>query len=745
MPIPPPDLFFELLSSIFRNSNQGMPDHPIEGDIKRVRADEQEANDQKADALHCTQPQSQAAFQMATPKPIKHQENQNMRTHRCNCQHNLQRQGFGPRGRSRSSGMTIMTILCVYFCPSIMKMAATTTASAFLLSSGSSLHRHAHGGSARAAFSLQLSRGGDDVNGDFDPLHDDNLENNKNDDATTNGAAFTGFPPPFGGNFGVPPENGKNGKGQAPPNKGSLYSDGELMDLLQLHQGLSEKITNKPKEESILLPGEKPPSEGSFSLHDLVLQTIGEVDAGKDKEAKEKSVLLPGEEAPSKGSLSLHDLVLQTIEEVDASNDKKADDNDDEIQSKVKDVIAIASDVDGTLLSKDHTLHPRTEQAIRLSVQDITAAEKRLQYFFPATGKTRKGALDSLGGPIRKLLSKLPGVFIQGLYCVDGKGKVVFERKLSTQAVANAEALAKEHGVTVLAYDGDNLYSNPSGDPALVAEIHEKWGEPRPEVIPSLSLEDHPNGFHKLLLVHHNVEKLAKEVRPELQSLANANEASVTVAVPTMLELLPEGCSKQLGVEKLCDALGINPRKQLLAIGDAENDVGMLEMAAIGVAVNNACGLAKSSANVVMEESNSDGGAGAAMEKYSMLGQVIPLHRAEGIFSVIKPLEWTSSDVVSFIRKMLERDARERGAKPGRPGRSKKAIKVGHGGTLDPLATGVLVIGVGKGTKELQRYVDMNFVFISVSVDYPGLMLTVLLALSLLYSKLPFGVKSLPS
>ncbi|CAB9496801.1 pseudouridine synthase B [Seminavis robusta] len=85
----------------------------------------------------------------------------------------------------------------------------------------------------------------------------------------------------------------------------------------------------------------------------------------------------------------------------------------------------------------------------------------------------------------------------------------------------------------------------------------------------------------------------------------------------------------------------------------------------------------------------------------------VPLYRAEGLFSVIKPLDWTSSDVVSFVRKMLERDARERGAKPVRVGsrRNKsRIIKVGHGGTLDPLATGVLVVGVGKGTKELQSY-----------------------------------------
>lgn len=85
----------------------------------------------------------------------------------------------------------------------------------------------------------------------------------------------------------------------------------------------------------------------------------------------------------------------------------------------------------------------------------------------------------------------------------------------------------------------------------------------------------------------------------------------------------------------------------------------------------------------------------------------VPLYRAEGLFAVHKPLDWTSSNVVSYIRGILERDARNRGAKPEKLGRRKvqndRKIKVGHGGTLDPLATGVLVIGVGKGTKQLER------------------------------------------
>ncbi|MDA3872924.1 MAG: tRNA pseudouridine(55) synthase TruB [Kiritimatiellae bacterium] len=53
----------------------------------------------------------------------------------------------------------------------------------------------------------------------------------------------------------------------------------------------------------------------------------------------------------------------------------------------------------------------------------------------------------------------------------------------------------------------------------------------------------------------------------------------------------------------------------------------------------------------------------------------------DGILLVDKPKDWTSHDVVGFIR-----------------GRYRLA-KVGHGGTLDPMATGLLVILLGKGTK----------------------------------------------
>ena len=59
----------------------------------------------------------------------------------------------------------------------------------------------------------------------------------------------------------------------------------------------------------------------------------------------------------------------------------------------------------------------------------------------------------------------------------------------------------------------------------------------------------------------------------------------------------------------------------------------------------------------------------------------------DGYLAVIdKPLGWTSSDVVRKIKYGLR--------KAGFP-----KIKVGHAGTLDPLATGVLIICIGKATK----------------------------------------------
>ena len=63
---------------------------------------------------------------------------------------------------------------------------------------------------------------------------------------------------------------------------------------------------------------------------------------------------------------------------------------------------------------------------------------------------------------------------------------------------------------------------------------------------------------------------------------------------------------------------------------------------------------------------------------------------------VDKPLTWTSFDVVKYIRKSLVSKFKI------------KRIKVGHAGTLDPLATGLLIICIGKQTKEISIYQNLT-------------------------------------
>jgi tRNA pseudouridine55 synthase len=70
----------------------------------------------------------------------------------------------------------------------------------------------------------------------------------------------------------------------------------------------------------------------------------------------------------------------------------------------------------------------------------------------------------------------------------------------------------------------------------------------------------------------------------------------------------------------------------------------------------------------------------------------------EGTLLVDKPEGWTSFDVCNYIRRMI---ATIEGKKP-------KNIKVGHTGTLDPAATGLLVICVGKATKKIPELIKQD-------------------------------------
>ncbi|KAI1375200.1 trub family pseudouridylate synthase-containing protein [Hypoxylon crocopeplum] len=104
----------------------------------------------------------------------------------------------------------------------------------------------------------------------------------------------------------------------------------------------------------------------------------------------------------------------------------------------------------------------------------------------------------------------------------------------------------------------------------------------------------------------------------------------------------------------------------------------------------------------------------------------------DGVFGINKPMGMSSAQVIRdcqhhfnpsvFFKPMIEQDqairAQESNTKRKRRGFNKRdlRVKMGHGGTLDPLATGVLILGVGKGTKSLQSFLDCTKTYETIVV-----------------------------
>ena len=68
----------------------------------------------------------------------------------------------------------------------------------------------------------------------------------------------------------------------------------------------------------------------------------------------------------------------------------------------------------------------------------------------------------------------------------------------------------------------------------------------------------------------------------------------------------------------------------------------------------------------------------------------------DAVLLVDKPYQWTSFDVVNYIRKAISKD---------------KKYKVGHAGTLDPLATGLLLICTGNKAKTISSLTGLDKVY----------------------------------
>jgi Cof subfamily protein (haloacid dehalogenase superfamily) len=254
----------------------------------------------------------------------------------------------------------------------------------------------------------------------------------------------------------------------------------------------------------------------------------------------------------------------------------------------------VITDLDGTLLNSRGEVSAANETAVRQVIAKGVPV-------VIATGKTRYSAAKIIG----RLGLQTPGVFIQGLVVCEPDGGVRHQQHLAMDIVETAVAFCQEQDISLFAYCHDRLLTLTDSDHRH--ELHERYHEPLAEVLSTLPSWAEA-GINKLLM-HCHGPAFPAELRQQLAALIG-ERAALVQALPTSLEILPLGTSKGAGVAWLLADLAIDPQ-QVMAMGDAENDIEMLQLVGMGVAMGNAVPRLKAVADYVVSSNDEDGVAEA--------------------------------------------------------------------------------------------------------------------------------------
>lgn len=270
-----------------------------------------------------------------------------------------------------------------------------------------------------------------------------------------------------------------------------------------------------------------------------------------------------------------------------------------------KDIRVIVLDVDGTLLDTKHALTPRVEAVLN------AASAKGVQIVL-ATGKTRTSMLKI----IEQLKIKSAGIFLQGLAVYDENGDLRHQQTLNPAIARQALTFGEDRGYFMVAYSGERILSH--GYNKDVEEGLTVHHELSPEVVGPLQNLLGSMSFNKLIACGD--PKAIKALRWQLNLQLGGSVRLMQAGIPTMLEIMPPGGSKGAALKQLLKDMKVAP-EQVMAIGDAENDIEMIQLAGIGVAMGQSHQSVKDAADHVTGTNDEDGVA-QAVEKF-VLGETV--------------------------------------------------------------------------------------------------------------------------
>jgi len=255
----------------------------------------------------------------------------------------------------------------------------------------------------------------------------------------------------------------------------------------------------------------------------------------------------------------------------------------------------IAIDMDGTLLNSKKELLEETKQYFKNFHNKNTETLLVL-----CTGRPESG--------IRPYLKDL-GYLEENHYIISQNGANIYESQtgkrlmdafVDSAAIQKWIELGKKHGISVMGAGVDYYYSFDE-DPTEWMEFDVKLVSGKLKRIPtkeSLNTE-----FYKILLMgdEEQLNEFETFIPQEWR-----DEFYVVRSQKYLVEVLTKGVNKAFGLEKLVQKLNIEP-SEIAAIGDAANDVEMLEYAGLAIAMGNASEEVKAIADIVTDTNENNG------------------------------------------------------------------------------------------------------------------------------------------
>ena len=255
----------------------------------------------------------------------------------------------------------------------------------------------------------------------------------------------------------------------------------------------------------------------------------------------------------------------------------------------------IAIDMDGTLLNQRKQLLEET----KLYFKDFH--NKGIETLLVlCTGRPESG--------IRPYLKDL-GYLEENHYIISQNGANIYESLngkrvmdafLDSEEIQKWIELGKKHGVSVMGAGVDYYYSFDE-DPTEWMEFDVKLVSGKLKRIPTE--ESLNTDFYKILLMgdEEQLNEFETFIPEEWR-----DEFYVVRSQKYLVEVLAKGVNKAFGLEKLAQNLNIQP-SEIAAIGDAANDIEMLEYAGLAIAMGNASEEVKAIADIVTDTNENNG------------------------------------------------------------------------------------------------------------------------------------------